>query len=196
MNTTTTRRHGLSTFETQTGSQAGNGSTTEHATDKAKEAAGQARRTVRDQVDTRSTDAGRRVGGAAQDARSLSEELRKQGKHQPAKLVDQAADRAESLGSYLERSDGDAILRDVEDFGRRRPWAVIAGGLALGFAASRFLKASSSRRYQSRWEGSDQLPARRGDLAPPPVGTGAPPRDVVVTGDVGSGNLGAGPLDR
>ena len=37
-------------------------------------------------------------------------------------------------------------------FGRRQPWAVIAGGLALGFAASRFLKASSSRRYESGYQ--------------------------------------------
>jgi hypothetical protein len=27
-------------------------------------------------------------------------------------------------------------------------------------------------------------------------GTGAPPPEVVVTGDVGPGNLGGGPLDR
>jgi hypothetical protein len=38
---------------------------------------------------------------------------------------------------------------------------MIAGGLALGFAASRFLKASSSRRYES----STRLPARRPDVA-------------------------------
>ena len=67
----------------------------------------------------------------------------------PARYVEQAADRAERLGSYLERSDGERIVRDVEDFARRNPWAVAAGGLALGFAASRMLKASSSERYRS-----------------------------------------------
>ena len=87
----------------------------------------------------------------ASDARSVAEELRNQGKHQPAKLAEQAADRAESLGNYLQNANGDRILRDVEDFGRRQPWAVIAGGLALGFAASRFLKASSSRRYEQSY---------------------------------------------
>ena len=103
---------------------------------------------------TRSTSgppqAGERVGSTAQDTRSVADELRKQGKDQPAKLAEQAAQRAESLGDYLQRSDGDTILRDVEDFGRRQPWAVIAGGLALGFAASRFLKASSSAATSSR----------------------------------------------
>ena len=74
----------------------------------------------------------------AGDARSVADELRNQGKDQPAKLAEQAAQRAESLGDYLQRSDGDTILRDVEDFGRqpavgghrRRPRARVRG-LAL-----------------------------------------------------------------
>jgi hypothetical protein len=119
------------------------------AQDKAKEAAGDARGRVREEVDRRSTEIGGRVGSSAGDARSVAEELRRQGKDTPAGYVEQAADRAERLGSYLERSDGDRIVRDVEDFARRNPWAVAAGGLALGFAASRMLKASSSERFRS-----------------------------------------------
>ncbi len=118
------------------------------AQDKAREAAGQARGRVRDQLDQRSTQAGDQVSSSAGDARSVAEELRRQGKETPARYVEQAADRAERLGGYLERSDADRILRDVEDFGRQKPWAVAAGGLAVGFVASRFLKASSSRRYE------------------------------------------------
>lgn len=141
----------MSSFGTTTTAN-GPGSKTEQAAeqakDKAQQGARQAKRTVRDQVDQRSTQAGERVATTAQDIRTVGEELRNQGKDQPAKLADQAAERAERLGDYLQRSDGDRILRDVEDFGRQRPWAVIAGGLALGFAASRFLKASSSRRYE------------------------------------------------
>ena len=139
----------------------GPGSTTEQAKEKAQEGAQQAKRTVSSQVDQRSTQAGERVSSTAQDIRSVSEELRKQGKDQPAKLAEQAAQRADSLGEYLKGSDGDRILRDVEDFGRKQPWAVIAGGLALGFAASRFLKASSSRRYESdSMSRSTQMPTR------------------------------------
>jgi hypothetical protein len=59
------------------------------------------------------------------------------------------ADRVERAGGWLRDSDGDAILRDVEDFGRRNPLAVAAGGLAVGFALSRLLKASSRDRYES-----------------------------------------------
>ncbi len=149
------------------------------AQDKAKEAAGQARNKVRDQVDQRSTEAGERVSGAAGDVRSVADELRKQGKDAPARYAEQAADRAERLGGYLEKSDGDTILRDVEEFGRKRPWAVVAGGLALGFAASRLLKASSSERYQSSI--SDRSPTRR-SLSDRSVETGS----GQVTGELDS----------
>ncbi|MDA0170604.1 hypothetical protein OJ998_16000 [Solirubrobacter taibaiensis] len=118
----------------------------EKAQEKAQEAKGQAASRVRDQVDQRSTQAGEQVSTTASDIRSVADQLREQGKDQPAKLAEQAAQRADTLGDYLQRSDGDTILRDLEDFGRKQPWAVIAGGVALGFAASRFLKASSTRR--------------------------------------------------
>lgn len=115
---------------------------------KAEEVAGQAKGRMRAQVDQRSTDAGERVTSTAHDVRAVGEELRKQGKDQPARLADQAADRAERLGGYLQESDADRILHDIEDLGRRQPWAVLAGGLALGFLGSRFLKASSQKRYE------------------------------------------------
>ena len=82
--------------------------------------------------------------------RSVSEALRDQGKHGPARAADRIAGYAENLGGYLRDKDSDQLLADMEDFGRRQPWAIAAGGLTLGFIASRFLKASSSRRYQTR----------------------------------------------
>jgi len=122
----------------------------------------EARGRMREQVDRRSTEIGERVGSTAGDARSVAEQLRSQGKEAPAKYVDQAADRAERLGGYLQESDADRILNDVEDFARRNPWAMAAAGLALGFAASRMLKASSGERYRSAQERTQPAP-----LAPP-----------------------------
>lgn len=119
------------------------------AQDRAREAARQVRGRVRQEVDRRSTQAGEQVSSNASDARSVADELRKQGKDAPARYVEQAADRAERLGGYLQESDGDRILRDVEDFARRKPLAVAAAGLLVGFAASRLLKASSGDRYRS-----------------------------------------------
>jgi hypothetical protein len=120
------------------------------AREKAQEAAGQARSRVQQEVDQRSTQAGEQVRSTASDLRSVGQELRNQGKDAPARVADQAAERVERVGGYLADSDADRILRDVEDFGRRQPLAVLAGGIALGFVAARFLKASSSRRYQSQ----------------------------------------------
>jgi hypothetical protein len=124
------------------------------AQDKAREAADHARGRVRDQVDQRSTQLGEQVRSSASDARSVAEQLRTQGKQTPARYVEEAADRAEWLGGYLRESDGDRLLNDVEDFARRNPWVVAVGGLALGFAASRLLKASSSDRYRSSLQSS------------------------------------------
>ena len=124
---------------------------------------GQAKGKLREQVDQRSTDAGRQITTAASDVRSVADELRSQGKDTPARYAEQAADRVESAGQWLERADGDQILRDVEGFARRNPWAVAAGGLALGLVASRFLKASSSERYRaSLAEGSGVAPRTGG----------------------------------
>src|SRR5215218_9889126 len=118
------------------------------AQEKARNAAGKAQETVRQQIDQRSTEAGERVAGTAQDLRSVGEELRKQGKDAPAKLADRAAEQTERVGGYLKDNGPDKMLEDVEDFGRQRPWAVLAGGVAVGVVAARFLKASSRSRYQ------------------------------------------------
>src|SRR3954465_5567298 len=81
----------------------------------------QARSKAREQIDQRSTEAGQRVRSQASDIRSVAEQLRGGGKDQPAKVAAQAADRIERAGSWLERSDADQILHDVEDFARRQP---------------------------------------------------------------------------
>jgi hypothetical protein len=117
--------------------------------DKAQGALGQARGRISEQVDQRSTQAGERISQQAADVRSVAEQLRSQGKDGPASVAEQVASQADRVGDYLKGASGDRILHDVEDFARRQPMLVAAGALALGFAASRFLKASSSRRYEA-----------------------------------------------
>jgi hypothetical protein len=119
------------------------------AQEKAKGGAETMRSRVREQVDERSTEAGEQMRSSAQALRSTSERLRDEGQDRPARAADRAADQAERLGGYLAESDGDRILHDVEDFARRQPLAVVAAGVAVGFAASRVLKASSRSRFES-----------------------------------------------
>jgi hypothetical protein len=119
------------------------------AQEKAQAAAGRAQAKVREQLDQRSSQLGEQAHQQASDLRSVGEALRNQGKDRPAQAADRLAGYAEQAGSYLRDSDADSMLSDAEDLGRRKPAAVAAGALALGLVASRFLKASSSRRYSA-----------------------------------------------
>ncbi len=150
------------------------------AQEKMSETADTVRSRVREQVDQRSTQAGGQVRSTAQALRSTSERLREEGQDGPARAAERAADQAEKVGGWLEQSDADRILRDVEDFGRRQPMAIAAIGLAVGFAASRFLKASSRTRYTqaSGTSGGWERPAiesqTTGPVAPAHAGTAVP----------------------
>jgi uncharacterized membrane protein YqjE len=112
--------------------------------------------------------------------RSVAEELRRQGKDTPARLAEQSAGQTDRVANYLKGASGERLLRDIENFARRQPWAVAAGGLMLGFTASRFLKASSSRRYQAAQTSYQQEPPQGGrHLAAEPT---VPVADVPVLG--------------
>jgi ElaB/YqjD/DUF883 family membrane-anchored ribosome-binding protein len=120
------------------------------AQEKAVELKEQGRNKLSETVDERTTQAGGQARQVAEALRRSSEHLREQGDCQRAAGVTEgAAERIERLGGYLEQRSGGELLRDAEDFARRRPWMVAGIGLAVGLAASRFLKASSERRYDS-----------------------------------------------
>jgi ElaB/YqjD/DUF883 family membrane-anchored ribosome-binding protein len=120
----------------------------ESAQEKLKDGAQQAQSRAREQIDQRSTQVGEQVSASAEALRTTSRNLREQGQGSQANAADRVAHHADRIGSYLTDSDADRLLSDAEDFGRRKPMAVIGIGIALGFAASRFLKASSRKRYE------------------------------------------------
>src|ERR1700738_4384259 len=95
---------------------------------------------IREQDDIGSTEDAHQVDSVVQAMRTASEQLRGKGNELPAKVAEQLAQRAEQVGSYLRESDADRILGDLEDFGRRQPWALAAVGLALGVAGARLLQ--------------------------------------------------------
>jgi ElaB/YqjD/DUF883 family membrane-anchored ribosome-binding protein len=154
------------------------------AKQQASQVTGQAKEQLRTQVDQRSTQAGESVSSQASDLRTVAEQLREQGKDKPARVAEQAADRIERVGRYLKESDPDRILSDVEDFARQRPWVVVAGGAALGFMASRFLKASQSERYGAR-------PQQRSTYATGPAAVTPAPARGATTGNELSSGVGA-----
>jgi ElaB/YqjD/DUF883 family membrane-anchored ribosome-binding protein len=133
---------------------------------KAQEVRSQAGDRLRDELDSRSRQAGEQVSSTAGAIRRVGEQLREDGNPGVAKYADQVAERVERLGRYLSQSSADGILHDAESFARRQPWLVALGGAAVGFLASRFVKASSANRYQRYDAGNGNSPAA---LASPPT---------------------------
>jgi hypothetical protein len=140
------------------------------AQEKGQQAAAQAKNKLREQLDQRSSQAAEQINQQASDLRAVSNSLRQQGKDGPASAAGRLAEYAEKAGGYLREKDSDALLADAEDLARRQPWAVAAGALALGFAASRFLKASSSKRHSTRSASQAAGTTGRGPI-PPSVST-------------------------
>ena len=106
-------------------------------------------------------------------ARSRSSSARR-GKDTPARYAEQAAEKAQKVGQRLQDASGDELLRDVEGFARKNPWAVAAGGLVLGLsAASRMLKASSNERYRSSIQNGGGSNGQTRSLAAEPMQSGA-----------------------
>jgi hypothetical protein len=120
----------------------------QHVAERAHDAAGNAQVKLRDQIDTRSTQAGDQVAATAMALRSGADELYRQGNGSAGDAAQKVAAQAERLGSYLKSADADRILADVEQVARRNSWAVMVGGVVAGAAAARLLKASSARRYE------------------------------------------------
>jgi ElaB/YqjD/DUF883 family membrane-anchored ribosome-binding protein len=124
------------------------------AQEKAEEAAEQAKSKLRSQLDERTSQVSEQVNQQASDLRAVGQTLREQGKGGPADAAERLAGYAEKVGGYLREKDAAALVNDAEDFARRQPWAIGIGALGVGFVASRFLKASSGRRYAARRDGT------------------------------------------
>ena len=150
--------------------------TQERATDvaeRAHEVAGEAQVKLREQIDQRSTQLGGQVSASASALRSGADELHRQGNRAAGDAAQRAAAQAERLGSYLQTADANRLLADAEDVARRNPWVVVVGGILAGGAAARFLKASSSRRFEQSLGARRFEPSRSGTTQTSPV-SGAP----------------------
>jgi hypothetical protein len=148
------------------------------------------RRELRDQLNDRTA----QVGG---QARSLAEALRRSGTEVQAqgsegaavaRITSGVADRLEGAGNYLERANGDEMLRDAERFIRTRPWLLASAAAVAGIVASRIVKASSERRYEgstSATRPAGGRPEHEDALWPAPqtagAATGSVPTSVPVS---------------
>lgn len=89
------------------------------------------------EVDRRSTEIGSAAREVATAVRGSSSRLRAEGKELPATVAEKAAQGLERARSYLEGSDPQRIMADVDDVARRMPWVVVGAGVLAGFGLAR-----------------------------------------------------------
>lgn len=96
--------------------------------------------------------------GVARALQSTASQLENEQQGGIARYASDAASRLEGFSESLKNKDLDAVRRDAESFARERPALFLGGCVAIGFALSRFLKASASR------SGAAPAPVEVGDF--------------------------------
>jgi hypothetical protein len=91
--------------------------------------------------ETARTQNGRLVGSIRQTADHLDEMRGDRSDSPAAAVVSRIADGGRQFADYLDRNGPDGVLREVEDFARRRPGAFLATALAAGFVVGRLGKS-------------------------------------------------------
>jgi hypothetical protein len=80
------------------------------------------------------------VGTIRQTADQLDEMRGDRGDSPAAAVVSRVADGGRQIADYLDRNGPEGVLREVQDFARRRPGAFLATALAAGFVVGRLGK--------------------------------------------------------
>jgi hypothetical protein len=96
---------------------------------------------VRDRVaDQARTQNDKLVGSIRQTADQLDEMRGDRADSPAATVVSRVADGGRQIADYLDRNGPEGVLREVQDFARRRPGAFLATALAAGFVVGRLGK--------------------------------------------------------
>lgn len=100
---------------------------------------------ARQQFDTQKERAVEGASTIAGALRRTADNLRDENQLSVARYIEMAAERVEDITDNIAGKDLDRIVYDVQSFARRRPAVFFGSALALGFLASRFIKASNER---------------------------------------------------
>lgn len=125
--------------------------------------------------------------------RAASTTLREEEENILAGPAEMAANQLKRAAEYLQNHEPGDFIADVESVARRRPELVFGGLFFVGFAASRFLKASrskpASKRSATDWQGHEPSGLTATPAIDPALGatqrpptTGGMPASPLVTG--------------
>jgi len=101
------------------------------------------------QLSTQKNKATDSIGTVAQAVRQASQQLRTQQHDAIANYIDQAANQLERFSASVRNKDVGELVRDAQQFARRRPAVFIGSAFAIGLLGARFLKSSRDRKYGS-----------------------------------------------
>jgi hypothetical protein len=116
----------------------------ERAKTKASETIEEAERRGKSNVAAQKDRAAEQAGKLSNVLGQASEKLREQGEPSLARYTEQIASSINGLAERFRERSVDELLRDTRDLARREPTLFLAGSVAVGFAISRFFKASST----------------------------------------------------
>jgi hypothetical protein len=123
----------------------------EKAKAKAAETIAEAQHRGKSHVETQKERAAEQAGKLSDALGEASARLREEGEPSLARYTEQIASSISGLAEKFRDRSVDDLLRDTRDLARREPALFLAGSVALGFAISRFFKASSSTDARQEW---------------------------------------------
>ena len=114
----------------------------EEAKAKASQTLEEAQRRGKDHLSAQKHKAAEQAGKLSDALDQASARLREEGQPSLAQYTEQIASSISGLAEKFRERSVDDLIRDTRDLARREPGLFLAGSVALGFAISRFFKAS------------------------------------------------------
>lgn len=148
----------------ETSTTTGTAPATDRLQDAATSLADQAGRTAEMQASNAMTKAGESLEQVARAIRDAAEGLRGE-RPEIAGFADTAAQRVDEASTYLRDHDAREVIDSVQEYARRQPAVVIAGGLAAGLLIGRFLRSGTPPDASRTWDRSSTTARTETDTA-------------------------------
>jgi hypothetical protein len=143
----------MTDFEDNTRQSGHTGSTAAELKARASEAASSVRQEAVHRAEGAKSAIADEMSDVARALRGATGDMR--GNATSRRAVDWVADRLEGMSSAMRSRETSQLMNDVSSFARRNPALFIGGAALVGFAISRFAKASSQPRHE-HWSGMDE----------------------------------------
>lgn len=138
----------------------------DHAKTAASDVADNVKASAKSQARAAKTSVANEVSGVASALRTAAEEMRSGSPQE--RTMGQIAESLADASDAIQNKDLGAMVQDVSRFARKSPLLFLGGAAVVGFAATRFAKASNDTSEQFAQQSAQYTPvdpyASRGDL--------------------------------